>query len=157
MILKTQAKIIFDPKDVTKKHISQSSWKKVVIAEIPGDLCDYYAWFLKSRFGLVVQTPLRNAHMTIVNDKYDWDRKWNRIKEKWNNTLIDIEYSNNIRSNGEHWWLKLDKPKQAMQLRQDLGLRPEPFFTFHITIGSPNNKMAEHSQYILRQLIRFDM
>ena len=50
MWLKTKAKVIFNPYNITTKHDNQSSWKKVVIASINDDLDLYYAWFVQRRY-----------------------------------------------------------------------------------------------------------
>ena len=52
--IKTHGKIIFDPLDLTKKHKNQSDWKRMSIISINDDACDYYAWFIKKRYNLVL-------------------------------------------------------------------------------------------------------
>ena len=44
-MLELKTKIIFDPVDLTKKHKSQSSWKRVVTCQTDCDIHEYYAWF----------------------------------------------------------------------------------------------------------------
>lgn len=142
-----EARIEFDPKNYTKKHENQSSWKKSVIAYIDGDLCEYYSWFIKKRYNLELLKPLRKSHMTIVNDKFHNEKLWNKVKKKWDGKTIKIKFDVNSRTNGEHWWLRSDS-EDARSLRTDLKLNPQPYYKYHITIGLTNSKTRFHSEYI---------
>ena len=42
----------FDPVNVTKKHLKQSSWKRTAIVKFNDDISEYYSWFLQKRFDL---------------------------------------------------------------------------------------------------------
>lgn len=92
--IKLQGKILFDPKDYTNKHKKQSSWKKVVIAKILGDYSEYYAWFIKKRFNLELNKPLRGAHITLINDSLrdigENIKNWDNFKDMWDGKIIDI-------------------------------------------------------------------
>ncbi len=66
-----KGKIVFDPINVTKKHNAQSAWKKVAIVKFDCDLYEYYSWFLKKRFNLFLNKPLRGTHLTFINDIVD--------------------------------------------------------------------------------------
>jgi len=64
-------KIEFDPVNVTKKHDKQSSWKKVAMVRFQNndDTYAYYSWFLKKRFNLVLNKPIRDIRS---NKKGHW-------------------------------------------------------------------------------------
>ena len=151
-ILTIKGTLDFDPKDFTKKHQKQSSWKKVLIANIDGEICEYYSWFLKKRFNLILNHPLRKAHLTIVNDRANEIKDWDRIKKKYQGKQINILYDTDLRSNGEYWWMRADSI-EARSIRRKLGLDPDPYFNYHITIGFPNEKNIEHSRYILKTIM----
>lgn len=155
-ILTTKATLDFDPKDFTKKHQKQSSWKKVLVANIEGEICEYYSWFLKKRFNLILNHPLRKAHLTIVNDRAADIKRWDYIKKKYQGKEIDISYDTDLRSNGEYWWMRADS-NDARYLRSRLNLNPNPYFNFHITVGFPNEKNIDHSYYILDQCKKFNI
>ena len=92
-------KFIFEPENVTKKHIEQSSWKKIAIIEFDGEICEYYQWFIHKRFNLFLNKPLRNAHVSFINDSYNdflkYDETiWNKFKEEY--SLKDIEICLNV-------------------------------------------------------------
>lgn len=163
--------IKFDLEDKTKKHIAQSSWKKVAMVLIDGDLCEYYSWFLKKRFNLNLQKPLRGAHVTFINDREsDMNGQWEEVKRKWEGKSVDIELdltprTDSLENDDCHWWLIIphDKREGLQSIRQELGLG-RPFFGMHMTIGravncksdspSENGSMRakemneEHSKYI---------
>ena len=83
-MIKVQGKIIFNPIDITNKHKKQASWKYIAIINILGDVSEYYAWFLKKRFNLILNKPLRGSHISFIND-----------------SLFDIEKGLNIKSKDE--------------------------------------------------------
>ena len=60
--------IHFDPVNFTKKQTDQSSWKRVAMVMFDGEMTEYYAWFIKKRYDLVLNKPLRGAHVTFIND-----------------------------------------------------------------------------------------
>ena len=35
---------------------------------IDGDVSEYYAWFVKKRYNLTLNKPLRGAHVSFIND-----------------------------------------------------------------------------------------
>ena len=51
-------KIGFEPEDYTRKQKNQSSWKKVAMVFIDGDVCEYYSWFLQRRYNIILNKPL---------------------------------------------------------------------------------------------------
>tara|TARA_R110000772_G_scaffold184082_1_gene295179 strand:+ start:474 stop:986 length:513 start_codon:yes stop_codon:yes gene_type:complete len=148
--------IKFDPKDKTNKHEAQSEWKSTAMVLFGGDITQYYAWFINRRYNLVLNKPLRGAHVTFINDrKSDMNGKWDEIKAKWHNKEIEVVIdldprtdSNDEGSKG-HWWFVVPEEdrKQLHGIRTELGLG-RPFFGLHMTIGHANEKHILHSKYI---------
>jgi len=161
-------KIIFDPIDYTNKHKSQSSWKKIAMVVFDGDMCEYYAWFIKKRYGIVLNSPIRGPHISFINDHikdlnggfYNPDKSgsekerhamWDELKRKYHNTDIAITISNTIQTNGEHVWLRIEHEhrQNLYDIRSEIGL-PLPNLGknkdgslkplgIHMTIGYPVN------------------
>jgi len=152
-----KGKIVFDPVNKTKKHSKQSTWKKVAMVEFKDDTWAYYSWFLKNRFGLVLNKPLRGTHFTIINDVVD-EEIYAQARELFDGKEITIKYDpTNIRSNDKgHWWLKAYSD-DAKNIRTAIGLDENPYFGFHITMGLATHLQLEHSKYITNQCIRFDI
>ena len=152
-------KIEFDPINVTRKHDTQSTWKKVAIVkfDINDDTYAYYSWFLKKRFNLNLNKPLRGTHLTIINDIVD-DDFYKMGRELFHEKEIKIQYDPSIiRSNKKgHWWLKANCD-DAHNIRSVMGLDPNPYFGLHITIGLATHLQLEHSRYITDQCIKFDL
>jgi len=135
--------IKFDPPDVTNKHIKQSSWKKVAMVHIGGDVCEYYSWFLRKRYNLKLHKPLREAHVTFINDRIsDVNDKWDEVKKKWDNKKIDIiidlspKTDSSEPNSDHHWWFNIPHEYRGklQSIRSELGLG-KPFFGLHMTIG----------------------
>lgn len=161
-----KGKIKFDPVDKTAKHKRQASWKRIAIIEFERNLsynikgiCEYYAWFIKKRYNLTLNMPIRRAHVTFINDNIrdinGGDLKWEEIKRKYDGTEIDVVLSIDPRTDSSdanstgHWWLTIPKEYRGslQSIRDELGLGL-PFYGFHLSIGYANSKNIEHSKYI---------
>ena len=152
-IIKLKGKILFDPKDVTNKHKSQSSWKKIAMILFDGDVCEYYAWFMKKRFNITLHKPLRGAHITFINESmkdltHEWKiskeealDNWKRLKKKWDDKEIEVYINlipdtDSLENDDCHWWFIVPHDKRAdiQAIRSEIGLG-KPHFGLHLTIG----------------------
>lgn len=148
----------FDPVHVTKKHLAQSSWKRTAMVRFDCDLWEYYVWFLQKRFNLSLNKPLRGTHLTIINDKFQTDEIYSQARDLFHGKEIRVNYfPEQIRANKKgHWWINADS-EDARNIRSVIGLHPNPYFGFHITIGLATHLQLEHSNYILDQCHKFDL
>jgi hypothetical protein len=154
-------KIGFEPEDRTNKHKAQSSWKKMAMVFIEGDVCEYYAWFLQKRYSITLNKPLRGAHISFINDSMrdltqNNDKSeeeilqlWEDVKTKWDGKEIDIVLDLNPKTDGRIWWLNIpNEEREGLQaIRNELGLG-RPYFGMHMSIGYANDKNIQHSIYI---------
>lgn len=154
-------RIGFNPEDKTNKHLFQSSWKKIAMVFIEGDVCEYYAWFLQKRYNITLNKPIRGAHVSFINDSIrDLTKNndnleeeilqlWEDVKTKWDGKEIDIELDLNPRTDGRIWWLNIpEEEREGLQaIRDELGL-DRPFFGMHMSIGYANERNIEQSVYI---------
>jgi hypothetical protein len=166
---KIKGKIIFDPPNITTKHRNQGEWKKVALVEFKGDMKKYYRWFIKKRYNLILGEPIRQAHITFINDRHTdmTNDNWDAIKKKWNGKSVEIELSVDVRGDGKNWWLVV--PEEARDglhgIRAELGLG-RPYFGLHMTFGVARDAKDEgegerivrgnlaHSQYIMNLLTK---
>lgn len=155
MLIKYRGILEFSPEDKTRKHRSQSIWKRVAIIKTDCDIDMYYAWFLKKRFNLELNKNLRRTHITFINDRLDKD-VFNQAAKVFNNKEIDFYLEIEPRSNGQHWWLRAHSP-DSENIREAIGLSREPYFGLHLTLGYVNEKYLDHSKYILDQCKRFNL
>lgn len=99
-----KGKILFEPENKTKKHQAQSSWKKVAMVLFDSEIEEYYRWFLEKRFNLKLNSTLRGAHVTFINDalgdinKEDENlenklESWEALKKKWDGQEIDVTFN----------------------------------------------------------------
>jgi hypothetical protein len=154
-------KIVFEPVNYTKKHSMQASWKRIAMVFIDGDVTEYYSWFIKKRYNLTLNKPIRGAHISFINDSLrdmsnngqksleEVDRIWNAAKAIWDGKYIPIMLSLEPRTSDKHWWLNIppDYRDKLHQIRAEVGLG-RPNFGLHMTIGLANEKNIEHSKYI---------
>jgi hypothetical protein len=152
-----KGKIVFDPKDKTNKHKLQSSWKRIAMVTIYGDVSEYYAWFLKKRYNIILNEPLRGAHISFINDSLrdinggrgseeKRNKLWNQLKKKYHNTKITITLSTDVRTDGNHWWLVVPEEDRTIlhDIRNEIGLE-RPFYGLHMSIGyAVNGRMDDN-------------
>ncbi len=155
MLFKVRGILNFSPEDKTKKHKSQSSWKRTAMINTNCDLSEYYAWFIKKRFNLELNKPLRGTHVTIISDIVD-ETIFAEASKFFNGKEIDFYLETEPRTDSKHWWLRV-YCQDAENIRESIGLSREPYFSFHLTIGYANEKNITHSEYILRQCKRFEL
>ena len=159
-------KIGFEPENKTKKHNAQSSWKKMAMVYIDGDVTDYYAWFINKRYNLTLNKPLRGAHISFINDSIkdlsvngtktieQIESDWNLTKSKWDGKTIPIVIDLNPRTDDRTWWFNIPHDERGLLqgIREELGLG-KPFWSLHMSIGYANEKQIHHSIYIHKMLI----
>lgn len=154
----------FDPVDVSKKHIQQSTWKKVAMVRFYNDdTSKYYKWLLESRFGLRIpgtnvfewnsrlNDPVRGTHVTVINDIVD-DEIYLQAKEAFHGKEISITYDPTLircnRKGDKMWWHIKVYSDDIMNIRNAMGLG-KPYHSLHMTIGLVNPKFIDHSQYVI--------
>ena len=154
-------KIGFEPEDYTRKHKDQASWKKVAMVFIDGDICEYYAWFLQRRYSIVLNKPLRGAHISFINDSMrdltqngtiseeEALKSWEACKKKWQGKEIQIVLDLNPKTDDRSWWLNIpqDERDSLHAIRAEIGLG-RPHFGLHMSLGYANEKNIFHSTYI---------
>ena len=159
-LVKYSGRVEFEVPHKTKKHELQASWKRTAMILMPGDITEYYAWFIRKRFNIELIKPVRRAHVTFVNDSNaslsqgykkpeEVDEIWDRVKRKWNGRKVDIVLDISPKFGGKHAWLRVsDEYKEHLHdIRTELGLG-RPHFDYHLTIGSVNEKNQAHFDYI---------
>tara|TARA_R110000803_G_scaffold157924_1_gene222228 strand:- start:2498 stop:2992 length:495 start_codon:yes stop_codon:yes gene_type:complete len=159
-MIQLTGKIWFDPKNVTRKHNLQADWKRMAFVVFDGDMCEYYSWFIKKRYNLTLNRPLRGAHISFINDSIrdmgDKADEWDKVKEKYNGTEVMVTLDLDVRSDANHWWLVVEHEsrKPLLDIRSELGLE-KPYYGMHMTIGYANERNIEHSKYIINLLTKF--
>jgi hypothetical protein len=162
--------ITFEPENRTRKHMMQSSWKKVAMVNIEGDICEYYAWMLNRRYNLILNKPLRGAHISFINDSMkdlgkdglisdeEVEKNWEEVKARWDGREIMISLDVVPKTDDLHWWLNIphEDREELQWIRNELGLG-KPHWGMHMSIGYANDKNIEHSRYIHRTIKMFEI
>jgi hypothetical protein len=151
-----KGKIVFDPKDMTRKHAAQSDWKRSAIVLLDCDTHLYYMWLLERRFGLKLNRPLRGTHFTIINDRVNTKERtesFERAKEKWDGKEVEFTYKPDYRTDDKHFWFRVHSD-DAIQIRTDAELG-KPHWGFHLTVGLVSEKYQEDCAYIHRMMLKF--
>jgi len=166
MDIHSMGKLIFNPKNHTKKHEKQSTWKKSAIIMVDDDTSLYYRSIIEKRYPLIqgvggdinwMNPPLRGTHVTIINDKFEDLDKWNKLKEMFNNKPIDFSFNwGGLRNNGKHIYFKVDC-QNGQSIRDIMGLG-NPYFGFHLTIGlvpKESNIKSEHLEQVRKYMLKY--
>jgi hypothetical protein len=168
-LINIQGKILIDPINLTNKHNKQSSWKKMGLILFKDDLSNYYNWFIKKRYNINLNKPLRGPHISFINDSYqdflkykkfnteeEININWNKIKQKYDNQTINVILNTDVRSDGKYWWLNIPEEYRSNlhSIRNEFGLG-RPYFGLHMSIGYTNDKNIEHSKYILKLINKY--
>lgn len=146
-----RSKLNFSPKNISKKQISQSSWKCYAFAELDDDSDAYYRWLIKRKTGLELMHPIRGPHISVINDKMD-KAIFEKYASEYKDTELEFTITDKIRSNIYEWWVRVESD-DAMKLRSAFGLG-EPYFNLHLTIGIVKESEIPKSDYFVSELMR---
>ena len=144
--LKHIGKIIFDPQPISgSKDMFKPFW---VITTLEDDLRYYYAWFLKRRYRITVQRPAWGAHISVVRGEETTIENWEYFKNIYNNKEIEFNHELVPKTNGNHWWLKIDC-SELYELRTNMGYSKDAKWSFHLTLGMSVPQHQERTKYIM--------
>lgn len=117
------------PHSVVGKLHFADDW---LLANLKGDVQDYYAWYVKQKFGIKLHVrSLWGAHVSVIRGEQI--KKNQHTWGKREGELITMKYTHNIYTNGEHWWLNVECEELA-NIRGHYGLGTNKKW-FHLTIG----------------------
>ena len=145
-------KVKFDPqaRSGNAAALFKPGW---VIVSLDCDIDNYYAWFIKKRYGIRVLSPAWGPHISVVrgfSEEGMIDEKiWSNIKEIYHNKEIEFLYDTSPRTNGNHWWLKVES-EFLYEIREKLGIARQPRWNFHLTVGVPHPLDVNYSHMIKR-------
>jgi hypothetical protein len=126
---KSSGIVKYDPK------VDRGSFVKWwVILQCDLELVRYYQHIFYKLYWRKLQTQMWSSHISLVRGEEPINKdKW----KKYNGKIIEFEYEydGEFLNNGRHFWLKAHSPL-FKDIRMSLGLSPEPFVPFHLSIGS---------------------
>lgn len=130
--MKSIGKLVYSP----RTHLASS--EKWLVLMCDDEISKYYRQlfakdypYVNSDRGTKLTRPVWGTHVSIIRGE--------RIpnSELWGmhaNKIVEFEYEPGVMDNGEYYWLKATCPFLS-EVREKYGLRPEPRFGFHLTIG----------------------
>lgn len=130
--MKSIGKLVYSP----RTHLSSSDQWLVVMGD--DEISRYYRHlyskeypYLNGDHSTKLTRPVWGTHVSVIRGERLANPKLWRTDE---GKLIEFEYEGGVIDNGEYYWLKVNCPYLG-DLREKLGLRREPRFGFHLTIG----------------------
>lgn len=132
MIFKSIGKVVYSP----RTHLASSeNWAAVLCDD---NMSAYYRHLYEMEYpylnggrSIKLTRPIWGAHISFIRGFEKYNPKLWRMDE---GKLIEFEYEGGVIDNGEYYWLKVHCSYLG-DLREKLGLRREPRFGFHLTIG----------------------
>ena len=132
--MKSIGKIVYSP----RTHLSSSdNW---IVLMCDDEISKYYRYLYEKEYPYLngdrsrkLTRPVWGAHISVVrNEKITIPQRLDERK------IIQFEYEAGVQDNNEYYWLRVNC-LYLEDLRQRLGLSPQPRFGFHLTIGRTTN------------------
>jgi hypothetical protein len=150
-MIEIKCKIKYDPVPLTGK--AETMFKEWwMIATVEGELTEYYAWFVLKRTGIILQRPAWGAHISVIRGEEPENKK---LWKKYQDSEVTMVYDPDVRTNGEHWWMRAHCP-ELLDIREELGLVRFGSFNLHLTLGRPLPRHKETSDYFLKNFKLFN-
>lgn len=125
--MKSIGKLTYSP----RSHLGSNNRWLVLMCD--DEISKYYRYMFYTEFpwkGKLTR-PVWGTHISIIRgEKIPNMNLWGIDSHK----IIEFEYEGGVMDNGEYYWLKAKCPYLS-SLREKYGLRSEPKFGFHLTIG----------------------
>lgn len=130
--MKSVGKITYSP----RTHLASS--EKWAILACDDEISKYYRHLYTKEYPYLngakigkLTRPVWGAHISFLRSEYVPNFKlWGLDANK----VIEFNYEGGVIDNGEYYWLRVDCPYLG-DLREKYGLKREPRFGFHLTIG----------------------
>lgn len=130
--MKSIGKLIYSP----RTHLSSSDRWLVLLCD--DEISRYYRYLYSKEYPYLnggkstkLTRPVWGAHISIIRgEKVPKHELWGLDANK----IIEFEYEEGVKDNGEYYWLKVHCPYLS-DLRQKYGLSKSPRFGFHLTVG----------------------
>jgi hypothetical protein len=130
--MKSIGKLVYSP----RTHLSSSDRWLVVMGD--DEISRYYRHLYSKEYPYLngdrstkLTRPVWGTHISVIRGEHLQNPKLWRLDE---GKVIEFEYEGGVIDNGEYYWLKVNCPYLG-DLREKMGLRREPRFGFHLTIG----------------------
>ncbi len=142
----------YDPKPINGSDKMFKPWWLIGFIEA-GELTEYYAWFIRKRTGIILQKPAWGAHISIIRGEEPINKD---LWGKYEGQVVSLECDPNIRTNGQHWWFRVDS-EPIRDIREELGLLRRHPIGLHVTLGRPVPRCESCSEFFSRYFQKFDI
>ena len=131
----TTGKIKYDPRRPKGMKRGTDWW---CVVDIDKEITRYYRWWAKTRYGIILDIPSFDAHISIIRGEKPPKDKMHLWK-KYDGKVVEIKYSHYLRQSGDtrpgpndFWFVDVDVPFFT-HMRDDFGFKSN--WNQHITIG----------------------
>lgn len=125
--MKSIGKLVYSP----RSHLGSND--KWLVLMCDDEISKYYRHLFNREFpwkGKLTR-PVWGTHVSVIRgEKIPNMNLWGIDSNK----IVEFEYEGGVMDNNEYYWLKVKCPYLS-DIRIQYGLRPEPRFGFHLTVG----------------------
>ena len=126
-MFKSIGKLVYSP----RTHLASSDRWLVLMCD--DSISEYYRNMFYREYPYLgkLTRPVWGTHISIIRgEKVPNFNLW-RLDE---NKIVEFDYEPGVRDNGEYYWLNV-KCKYLNDLREKYGLKRDPQFGLHLTVG----------------------
>jgi len=125
--MKSIGKLVYSP------HTHLSSSEKWLVLMCDDEIGAYYRCLFHREFPYrgKLQRPVWGSHISAIrNETIKQPKLWHIDANK----IVEFEYDDGVKSNGEYYWLDA-RCDFLLDLREQYGLPRQPKYGLHLTIG----------------------
>lgn len=114
--------------------------KSRIAVETGRGIIDYYDWFIRREYKVILQKPLHGAHITLTTPKLKHQVDWSK-SEKYHGRKVEFEYDSYLIRGGRTkgfpmFYLKIYS-EELDKIKKDLNIREgESYKGLHLTVST---------------------
>lgn len=122
-----------------KTHLASS--ERWLIMQCDDEICKYYAALFRREFPWLAKLarPVWGAHISVIRGEVVPNA---HLWGKGDKAKLDFEWEPGVIDNKEYYWLKV-KCDALLDIREAYGLRREPRFGLHLTVGRTTDESLQ--------------
>lgn len=111
-----------------------------ITIEAPYDVVNYYKWWVEKFLGKKISTSYHKPHITVLAGKHEQGLDKHPLWGKYDGKEVEFKYYSTIHTDhdwffrGKYFWLRVECSLLPV-LREELGLKPNLKWPYHLTIG----------------------
>jgi hypothetical protein len=112
-----------------------------IVVECPWDVVRYYQFWVQKFIGKKITPSFHKPHITVLAGKHETGLSSHPLWGKYEGKQVEFKYYSHMHTDhkwffkGKYFWLRVECPLLPV-IRQELGLKPNLKWPYHLTIGN---------------------